>query len=343
VIHGNGPAAPAGRRVFYLGLGGIAAGPFNLPVWKSPPLNHKKEPTLPQLYSRETMKVAAALLHQITAFEYQQCLEIAGASGYTWKDQYYAMIYGVGVEFTDTDGVTWQGRRILAKDIQQLLDSISSAVGGILVRTPTGWASLLPANAGDVLTLPPDGSGIPEWDAPSGGSSVGPTFTYEIIPASTQSQSFATVGEMFAPSANLVVTNLTLGLRGTYTGTYRFAIAQFNPSTQKLMEAPVWSAPLTFPTDSSAKYPYIPLAAPKEIDRGNTYLFMVNRTDAGTTGPIGYYISTSPAAAPYMDHPSFGSILRTIANVNPTTADTWSTASGYMTWGVSYYPIASGI
>lgn len=168
--HGNGPTAPAGRRIYLKGIGGQAAGPFSLPQWRSPPRSVRKTPTFAQLCSQNTLKVAAAFLHEITAFEYDQCKEIAGASGYTWKDQFYAMLYGTGVEFTDVNGVKWQGRRILAAEIQQLLDSISSAEGGILVRTPTGWASLLPSTPGYVLTLPTGGTGIPEWLAPSGGS-----------------------------------------------------------------------------------------------------------------------------------------------------------------------------
>ena len=55
--HGNGPTAPAGRRIYLKGIGGQAAGAFSLPVWRSPPRNVRKTPTFAQLASQNTLKV----------------------------------------------------------------------------------------------------------------------------------------------------------------------------------------------------------------------------------------------------------------------------------------------
>lgn len=338
MIHGNGPTAPAGRRIFNLGFGGKAAGPFNLPVWRSPVTNRTKAPTQAQLYSQRTLMVAAAFLHEITAFEYDQCKALAGASGYTWKDQFYAMLYGTGVEFVDKNGVHWYGRRILNANIQQLLDSISEAEGGMLVRTPTGWASLLPGTPGKVLTIDLTTS-LPNWLDPAGGNATGPAMVYAPVPASTWSQNFASIGELFTAQADIVVTGLSLGLNPPAAGcTYKFAVAKFDPATQKLLEAPAYTAAVTLGTGSHAQYPFAALPSPKAISAGESFLVMVTRTDGTATSPTSGYLTTVTTAAPYMDHPVRTSICRTLASLAPTTADTWGTVGGFLCWAISYYP-----
>lgn len=338
MIHGNGPTAPAGRRIFNLGFGGQAAGPFNLPVWRSPRVNQTKRPTPYQLYARNTFVIAAQLLKDCTAFEYEQCKQLAGASGYTWKDQFYAMIYGVGVEFTDVNGVVWKGRRVLAENIQQLLDSISSAPGSLLVRTPAGWATLLPGTGGKVLTMSAVTS-LPDWEDPAGGNATGPAMIYAPTPASTWSQAFASIGELFHAQADLMITGLTLGLNPPAAGcVYQFAVCKFDATAQKLLEAPAYTAAVTLGTGSHAQYPYVALPAPKAINSGDDFLVMVTRTDAGNTGPTSGYLTTVITAAPYMDHPVRTSICRTLAKTAPTTGDTWGTVGGFLCWGISYYP-----
>ncbi|HUJ83964.1 MAG TPA: hypothetical protein VLW83_18925 [Candidatus Acidoferrales bacterium] len=101
---------------------------------------------------------------------------MAGASGFTWKDMLISGFFGNAVEFTDSDGVQWTGRRILAADIQALLDSISSTPGSILVRTASTWAALYPGDPNKVLSIDP-ATGLPNWLAAPSAGGGGADFT----------------------------------------------------------------------------------------------------------------------------------------------------------------------
>lgn len=161
--------APQGRRIYLKGLGTQSQKRVGAFIWTSPVLNRRKAPTIFQTYAQQTLRVAARFVTLAFPWEYQTAKDLAGRSGYTWKDQLIANFFGNSLEFTDTNGVLWQSRRIMAAEIQQLLDSISSTPGSILVRTDGGWAALYPGTAEYVLTMRGD-TGLPDWIAPSGGS-----------------------------------------------------------------------------------------------------------------------------------------------------------------------------
>lgn len=167
----RGSTAPQGRRIYLKGIGSQHALRLGAFTFKSAPQRRKKTLTKYQLYATSTLSVAASLTRELTAWERETCKEIAGNSGFTWKDQFYAMLFGTGIEFTDAQGTLWIGRRILAAEIQQLLDSISSNPGSILVRTPTAWAALFPGTKDYVLTMADiAGVTLPDWRPASGGS-----------------------------------------------------------------------------------------------------------------------------------------------------------------------------
>lgn len=167
----RGPSAPRGRRFYIKGVGAIGSNRVGAFVFRTAPLRRKKKPSLAQYYAQGTLEMATIFARVATAWEVQTSKDIAGRSGYTWKDQLIAMFYGTGVEFTDIDGVQWRGRRILAAEIQTLLDSISSAPGSILVRTDNGWAVLFPGTPGYALTMSP-ATNLPDW-LPAGGGAGG--------------------------------------------------------------------------------------------------------------------------------------------------------------------------
>lgn len=153
---------PTSRRIFMRGLGSQAGKQLGSFVYKSPALRRTKTPTQGQIYAQQTLAVAARFVSLAQAWEYQTAKDLAGSSGYTWKDQLIAGFFGTALEFTDTDGVLWQGRRILAAEIQTLLDSITAVEGSILVRTPTGWAALYIGSPNYILTVDP-ATNLPNW------------------------------------------------------------------------------------------------------------------------------------------------------------------------------------
>lgn len=163
---------PGSRRSYSKGVGGVSIKKLGAAVYRSPLLKFKRTPSQAQIYAQKTLSIAAVFTRQITTWEKETCTEIAAQSGYTWRDQFYASLFGTGMEVTDVNGVVWYSRRELALNIQQLLDSLSTEPGSLLVRTDSGWACLFPAGTGYVLTLNAS-TGLPDWEAPTGGGDSG--------------------------------------------------------------------------------------------------------------------------------------------------------------------------
>lgn len=161
-------APPSSRRIYLKGLGSQVGKRLGSYVYRSPVLRRKKKLTQAQVYSTATLATAARFGARATAWELQTAKDLAGSSGYTWKDMLLSSFFGTAIEFTTSDGVLWQGRRILAAEIQPLLDSISSTPGSILVRTANGWAALYIGDPNKVLTVDPSNN-LPNWLPAAGG------------------------------------------------------------------------------------------------------------------------------------------------------------------------------
>lgn len=171
----RGGTPPQSRRIFLSGLGSqayIRLGSFR---YISPTLRRKRSQTQYQTYATGTLTVAARFVPLAEAWEYQTAKDLAGNGGYTWKDMLISGFFGNAIEFTDVNGVKWEGRRILANNIQSLLDSISAVPGSMLVRTTTAWAALYPGPNNYVCTIDP-ATGIPNW-LPAASSGGGGAFT----------------------------------------------------------------------------------------------------------------------------------------------------------------------
>lgn len=275
----RGSTPPAGRRIYSPGIGGTSQPRLGAAIYRSPLLNYKKTPSQRQIYAQKTMAVAAAMMRGMYAWEREVSKEIAGASGYTWKDQFYAMLFGTGVEFTDVNGVHWFSRRELALNIQQLLDSISSAPGSILVRTPGGWATLLPGNAGQVLAMNST-SGLPDWidlaPAPTGSDMYAiPNFSTPSI----QSSSTATQGTAIISLANFTIKSIVATVHPGSSGKVYHGLVGRIDGTGKLLSALAIAGGSY--TSVGANYETFELLfTPKvDINAGDKILLGVIRTD----------------------------------------------------------------
>jgi hypothetical protein len=168
----RGPPSPRGRRLYLKTIGAVGEKAHGSFVFRTAPRQRTKTQTDAQRYATATLAIANRLLSTTTAWEREQAQEIAGNSGFTWKDVMIANFYGTSSEFVDENGVHWYGRRILAKEIQTLLDSISSTEGSVLVRTANGWAALYGGGDGKVLTINPTNH-LPDWIMPDPGIGSG--------------------------------------------------------------------------------------------------------------------------------------------------------------------------
>jgi hypothetical protein len=79
---------------------------------------------------------------------------------------------GLLLQWIDTDGKVWTGRRQVYPDIQAALDSITTQQGAVLVRTEAGWLGLLPGDPNQVMTMDAVGK-YPLWADSQGGGGGG--------------------------------------------------------------------------------------------------------------------------------------------------------------------------
>lgn len=67
------------------------------------------------------------------------------------RDILLAAVYGQFMSWTTIEGVLWTGVPTPSSPIQRLLDGISQTPGGIMARSPQGWAPIATGDPGDVL------------------------------------------------------------------------------------------------------------------------------------------------------------------------------------------------
>ena len=100
-------------------------------------------------------------------------MEITKHKSWTWKDLVISWMYGRGIEIVFEDGTVWKGARVLADEIQQLLDSITTTPGAIL-SPPCLAAGAHSYQAPPMKCSPVNGpSALPDYDAAQAAGVVG--------------------------------------------------------------------------------------------------------------------------------------------------------------------------
>jgi hypothetical protein len=174
--------------------------------------------------------------------------EWARNSPYLARDVLMAASMGTLAEITMSDGTTYVSLRVTNRTVQQLLDSIGSQPGTMLVRTVDEWQALIPGTAGQVLTLRAD-SGLPDWADPTGGGGGG---AYTVV----EQQHFVDVANVdltamagrsdqnielrydLTPSTNATTIAFQLKLNGTWktAAGYRFYLSGYSSSSSTHIE-----------------------------------------------------------------------------------------------------------
>jgi hypothetical protein len=135
-------------------------------IMRAWPRKRTKEPTLRQKYAVQALCTAAYVAKRATPWEIEAAQEAVKGTGWTWKDYYISAQYGRAVVVTDTDGNLFVSRNIMASEIQLYLDSITTEIGAMLVRTGAGWLSISKGSAGSVLTVL-EGQDAPSFETPN--------------------------------------------------------------------------------------------------------------------------------------------------------------------------------
>lgn len=112
--------------------------------------------------NRALFAEVTALMHFVDGDTYQWCRDQAKGTLYLPRDILAKLIYGTLMRFEMIDGTYKIGVRMVANDIQKMLDGISQDVGAVLVRTKDGWAAIEPGTANQVLAIDA-ASNLPLW------------------------------------------------------------------------------------------------------------------------------------------------------------------------------------
>lgn len=78
------------------------------------------------------------------------------------RDLRIAAMYGRILEWSTTTGKQYFSRRVMEKEMQALLNTITDASGAMIVNGPSGWGYLLPGDPADTLNIDP-ATGLPAW------------------------------------------------------------------------------------------------------------------------------------------------------------------------------------
>jgi hypothetical protein len=119
-------------------------------------------PTQKQIAARAEFALVSALVKRKTARDYQAALDMTTGTAITWKDALSMACYGTLLSADGTNGRQYRSYRIVAEDVQTLLDSLTNIPGAIIVRTVDGWRGLAPGIDLQILTF--NGlTGLPDW------------------------------------------------------------------------------------------------------------------------------------------------------------------------------------
>ena len=120
----------------------------------------------------ERFKTATQVIKDADPLMWQAAEEWAKNSPYLARDVLMASAMGTFLTVNMQDGTTKVSYSMTNVTIQQYLDSLSNAVGGVIVRTADGWVVLLPGAPNQVLTMNAE-TALPDWEDAQGGGGGG--------------------------------------------------------------------------------------------------------------------------------------------------------------------------
>jgi hypothetical protein len=128
--------------------------------------------TAKQQQARDDFINSVRMIKTPCEYDFAASYERAPGTDFLPRDLLMLATFGKIVSANLANGTKVIGVRILADQVQQLLNRISMTPGTLIMRNATDWVALLPGNSGDVLTSTGSGS-LPIWSQGGGGSGGG--------------------------------------------------------------------------------------------------------------------------------------------------------------------------
>lgn len=244
-------------------------------------------------------------------------IEFTQGTGLLPRDVLMAAAFGTLVTGYLTDGRVLYGARVMADEIQPLLDSITDIPGSMLFRGPTGWIGIPPGAATEVLVC--NGAIIPPgWTDPAIGTLKGAALTE---PAQTAQGTYPArcKGTYLTPLWDMAFRSLAWAGAQDATATYAIAVYELSGDTISAIVADFTG--LTWPT-SSDQWAGIVLPAPVPLTQGQPYCIALRATNKAPT----YAIALDYGADALLGAPLTGTAtLGEIDSAAPAIGDTFTT------------------
>lgn len=302
----------------------------------------------PKSNGGDTPKRAAARQRFVTATQvikdaapemWEAADQWAEHSPYLARDILMACAMGTFVQGTMADGRTKVSLTQTNANIQQLLDSLGLQPGSLIARLPEAWTTLLPGNAGDVLTIN-GASGLPDWAPPSGGGSGGGnSFAWPQAIVGFTASSFATAATMFTPLYDIKLASCAVGMTTVAGATYKFAVYALD-ATYKITAPIGATAPIASPGAIANACVYQAFAAPLTLAAGVLHAVAIVRTDATATTSMTVAGSATGGicypSAPFLLKAGQDTQIGSLASNNPVNGNVFTPVNGFRQIGMEY-------
>lgn len=257
--------------------------------------------------------------------------ENAANTPYLPRDMYEMACFGKVVQFIESSGLEYIGARVLNANLQQLLNQLSQVDGTMIVRSAGLWQSLIPGDAGTVLTS--NGPLVaPEYlPAKAGGAAGGITYSNNASGGYTTGGN--TVGLKLLATMDLEVIGLGSVSDSAIGGSYVFRAAKWDNVNSLLVGEIVSSEPVNTPLVSSPGFG-AQLTSPLPVAAGDYFMLMCSRVDSGQDGtfPMPYAEEYYRGLGIYVDN---GVAYHHCVDDTPTITSVWG-GDGGGTPGISF-------
>lgn len=227
------------------------------------------------------MRWAMSMSTKVDAITALNAKTLTEGTYYLPRDAIIRSMFGSLVEFVGPDGTIWRSRRELASETQNMLNSITTTPGSMLVRGVGGWYGLLPGNTDEVLTSP-GGGNDPAWRPVSAPPTGGQPFLSppELAGVSNSSAAGAFYGHTaeIRDSCTLYGITLAIGATGTYSFNACWAELNGTSVTPQIVDLDQ-TGDTTFTVHTVYQSIIFKFATPKVLTPGVTYFFGGVRTD----------------------------------------------------------------
>lgn len=279
-----------------------------------------------QIDNNDTFAQVVAWAKQPMASELQVAQDGTPGTGYLVRDIIESACYGKAVEALLPNGTMVIGRRVLSGSIQQLLASISTTPGDMLVCGPGGkWIALSAGAINDVITS--RGPGVtPTYQPSSGGGGSQPSFWAQpigVINTATPT-GHATKGGIFQAQSDFIIKSTAATIIKQATNSLFGSIAILDGSSSSPQITAIHSGtPLTPDTSTGLMQKILTLPAELTILAGTVFAALCTASEG--TGTTASPVASGTSATTIGPFPGIPLFYCYINDNSPSIGDTLTT------------------